>query len=290
MKKTIIKYTLVVIALLLAFTLYSSVVVTYQNEYKLIRVFGKVDRVITKPGITFKVPFIEEADTLPQHILLYDLSSSDVITKDKKTMVTDTYILWKVTDPLKFAQSLSGLTANAEGRINTAVYNAMKTVIGSMDQTDIISARDGLLSKSIMDIIGDSMNQYGIELVSLDTKRLDLPSDNKAAVYERMISERQQMAATYTAEGDSEAQIIRNTTDKEISIMLSTAQATADQTVADGEAEYMKILQTAYSDLSRSQFYSFVRSLDAAKLALTGTNKTLILTADSPIAQLFMGY
>lgn len=290
MKKTIIKYTISILAILLLFTLYSSIVVTYQNEYRLIRVFGKVDRVITEPGISFKVPFIEEADTLPQHILLYDLSSSDVITKDKKTMVTDTYILWKVTDPLKFAQSLSGLTANAEGRINTAVYNAMKTVIGSMDQTDIISARDGLLSKSIMDIIGDSMSQYGIELVSLDTKRLDLPSDNKAAVYERMISERQQMAATYTAEGDSEAQIIRNTTDKEISIMLSTAQATADQTVADGEAEYMKILQTAYSDLSRSQFYSFVRSLDAAKLALTGTNKTLILTADSPIAQLFMGY
>ncbi len=290
MKKTIIKYTISILAILLLFTLYSSIVVTYQNEYRLIRVFGKVDRVITEPGISFKVPFIEEADTLPQHILLYDLSSSDVITKDKKTMVTDTYILWKVTDPLKFAQSLSGLTANAEGRINTAVYNAMKTVIGSMDQTDIISARDGLLSKSIMDIIGDSMSQYGIELVSLDTKRLDLPSDNKAAVYERMISERQQMAATYTAEGDSEAQIIRNTTDKEISIMLSTAQATADQTVADGEAEYMKILQTAYSDLSRSQFYSFVRSLDAAKSALTGTNKTLILTADSPIAQLFMGY
>jgi membrane protease subunit HflC len=205
----------------------------------------------------------------------------------KKTMVTDIYILWKINDPLKFAKSLSCSISNAESRINTVVYNSTKSAIGSMNQADVISARDGLLSEKIMENIGDTMNQYGIELVSIETKRLDLPSDNKTAVYERMISERSQMAATYTAEGDSESQIIKNTTDKDVSIMLSEAQAQADTLIAEGEAEYMNILSAAYSDPARAEFYSFVRSLDAAKASLTGDNKTLILDENSPIAQIF---
>ena len=134
-----------------------------------------------------------------------------------------------------------------------------------------------------------SMEQYGIKLVDVETKHLDLPSDNKEAVYERMISERNQMAAQYTAEGDSQSQIIKNTTDKDVSIMISEAEAKAEQIVAEGEAQYMKTLSDAYSDTSKSEFYSFVRSLDAAKNSLTGDNKTLILSSDSPIAQIFMG-
>ncbi len=165
----------------------------------------------------------------------------------------------------------------------------MKEVVGSMSQAEIISARDGLLSEKIMDGIGDTMSQYGITLISVETKHLDLPSDNKAAVYERMISEREQMAAQYRAEGDSESQIIKNTTDKDITIMLSEAEAEAEKIIADGEAQYMQILSTAYSDVSKSDFYSFVRSLDAAKASLTNNKNTLILDANSPIAKIFLG-
>ena len=288
-KKGLIKYIIAVLAVAAVIVLANSLVITYENEYKLIRVFGKVDRVITDSGLSFKIPFVEETDTIPNQTLLYDLAASEVITMEKKTMMADVYVLWRIDDPLLFAQTLSGLVNNAEARINAAVYNSMKEVVGSMSQAEIISARDGLLSEKIMDGIGDTMSQYGITLISVETKHLDLPSDNKAAVYERMISEREQMAAQYRAEGDSESQIIKNTTDKDITIMLSEAEAEAEEIIADGEAQYMQILSTAYSDVSKSDFYSFVRSLDAAKESLTNNKNTLILDANSPIAKIFLG-
>ena len=268
----------------------SSIVVTQENEYSLIRQFGKVDHVVEDAGVSFKVPFIQTVDTLPKQTLLYDLSPSDVITSDKKTMICDSYILWHITDPLKFAQTLNSSISNAENRLDTIVYNSTKNVISSSTQEEVISGRDGELSAAVISNIGGSLNQYGIELLDFETKQLDLPSDNKNAVYERMISERDNIAATYTAEGTSEAQIIKNTTDKEITVLLSEAEKEAEILVAEGEAEYMRILSEAYADESRQDFYSFVRSLDALKASMTGSNKTVILSPDSPIAQIFYGY
>ncbi len=286
MKKKIIIVAAVILVLV---CLGSSVYVVRENEYKLVRQFGKVTYVVSDSGLHFKIPFIQSVDTLPRELLVYDLAASDVITKDKKTMITDSYVLWKITDPLKFAQSLNSSIANAESRINTAVYNSTKNVISNMNQDEVITSRDGELMEAIMENVGDAMEPYGISLVTVETKKLDLPEDNKAAVYERMISERDNIAATYTAEGNSEAQVIRNTTDKEVAIKLSEAQKQAEILEAEGEAEYMRILQEAYSDESRTEFYAFVRSLDAAKASLTGANKTLILSEDSPLAQIFYG-
>ncbi len=265
----------------------SSIVITRENEYSLVRQFGKVNRVVAQAGISFKIPFIQSVDTLPKEILLYDLPSSDVITSDKKTMICDSYILWYIADPQKFAQTLNSSITNAEGRLDAIVYNSTKNVISSTTQDDVISGRDGELSAAIMANIGSSLDQYGIKLLSFETKKLDLPGDNKAAVYERMISERDNIAATYTAEGSSEAQIIRNTTDKEVTVLLSEAEKDAEILIAEGEAEYMRILSEAYRDESKQEFYSFVRSLDALKASLTGKNKTVILSPDSPIAQIF---
>ena len=280
--------TVVVIAALIAGV--SSIVITRENEYKLIRQFGKIDHVQSEAGISFKIPFVQTEATLPKHIMLYDLASSDVITQDKKTMITDSYVLWKIVDPVRFAQSLNSSIGNAESRIDTIVYNSIKNVISSLLQEEVISGRDGELTEAIVNNIGDKLNQYGIELVTIETKQLDLPEDNKAAVYERMISERNNIAATYTAEGESEAHIIRNSTDKEVSILLSEAEKQAEILRAEGEAEYMKVLSDAYKDESRTDFYSFVRSLDALKASVTGDNKTVILSEDSPIAQIFYGY
>lgn len=288
MKKKIFGYTTAVILVLAIIALANSLVITHKNEYKLVKMFGRVDRIVSTEGLSFKIPFVEQVDTVPKEVLIYDLPISDVITSEKKTMVADVYVLWKIDDPLKFAQSLSGSVENAQSRINANVYKALKTVIGSMTQAEVISARDGELSKNIVKNIGTSMNEYGIELVSVETKHLDLPSDNKAAVYERMISERTQMAAQYTADGASKSQIIKNQTDKEVSIMLSDAEANAAKIVAEGEQEYMRILSEAYNSDEKSNFYNFIISLDAAKNSLTGGNKTLILTEDSPITQIFM--
>ena len=267
----------------------ASVTVTQQNEYKLIRQFGKVDRVISSSGISFKIPFIESTQSLPKETLLYDLAASDVITKDKKTMISDSYVLWKISDPLKFAQTLNSSVESGESRINTAVYNATKNAISSMSQDQVITSRDGELSDMVMEAIGTNMDQYGIELLKFETKQLDLPDDNKEAVYERMISERDNIAATYKAEGNSEAKVIRNKTDKEVAIQISDAKKQAEILGAEGEQEYMKILAQAYGEEDRSEFYSFVRSLDALKTSMKGEDKTVILTADSPIAQIFEG-
>ena len=267
----------------------ASVTVTQQNEYKLIRQFGKVDRVISSSGISFKIPFIESTQSLPKETLLYDLAASDVITKDKKTMISDSYVLWKISDPLKFAQTLNSSVESGESRINTAVYNATKNAISSMSQDQVITSRDGGLSDMVMEARGTNMDQYGIELLKFETKQLDLPDDNKEAVYERMISERDNIAATYKAEGNSEAKVIRNKTDKEVAIQISDAKKQAEILEAEGEQEYMKILAQAYGEEDRSEFYSFVRSLDALKTSMKGEDKTVILSADSPIAQIFEG-
>ena len=267
----------------------ASVTVTQQNEYKLIRQFGKVDRVISSPGISFRIPFIESTQSLPKETLLYDLAASDVITKDKKTMISDSYVLWKINDPLKFAQTLNSSVESGESRINTAVYNATKNAISSMSQDQVITSRDGELSDMVMEAIGTNMDQYGIEILKFETKQLDLPDDNKEAVYERMISERDNIAATYKAEGNSEAKVIRNKTDKEVAIQISDAKKQAEILEAEGEQEYMKILAQAYGEEDRSEFYSFVRSLDALKTSMKGEDKTVILSADSPIAQIFEG-
>ena len=306
-----------VFALLVLFLLGNSLVVCRENEYKLIRQFGRVQRVVSTSGLSFKIPFIQTTDTVPREILLYDLPASDVITSDKKSMIVDSYVLWRVTDPLKFTQTLANSIYNAENRINALVYNATKNTVSSMTQDEIIKSRDGKmtvtageaetdvvsndlileetteevqiksLTEEIMEQLGD-YEQYGIDILAVEVKKLALPDDNKQAVYTRMISERENIAAQYTAEGESQAQIIRNTTDKEVSIMLSEANAQAEQLVAEGEAEYMRILSDAYADESRSEFYSFVRSLDAARESLAGSDdKTLILPPDSPIAQIF---
>ena len=267
----------------------ASVTVTQQNEYKLIRQFGKVDRVISSPGISFRIPFIESTQSLPKETMLYDLAASDVITKDKKTMISDSYVLWKISDPLKFAQTLNSSVESGESRINTAVYNATKNAISSMSQDQVITSRDGELSDMVMAAIGTNMDQYGIELLKFETKQLDLPDDNKEAVYERMISERDNIAATYKAEGSSEAKVIRNKTDKEVAIQISDAKKQAEILEAEGEQEYMKILAQAYGEEDRSEFYSFVRSLDALKTSMKGGDKTVILSSDSPIAQIFEG-
>ncbi len=310
--------TVIVIAALIV--LGNSMVVTKQNQFKLIRQFGRVQRIVTEAGLSFKIPFIESVDTIPKELLLYDLPASDVITSDKKTMIVDSYVLWHVTDPLKFAQTLSCSVSNAEGRIDAIVYNAMKNTISNMKQDEVIRSRDGKmtitvdeessdvtnndlvlsgeteqvveitsLTEEIMAQINHVENQYGIEITVVDVKKLDLPDDNKQAVYTRMISERENIAAQYTAEGRSEAQMIENTTDKEVAIMLSDAEAKAEATVAEGEAEYMRILSAAYADPEKMDFYSFVRALDAVKAGISGDDKTIILSDDSPVAQIFNG-
>ena len=287
-KKTARWAVTVLVVVLAVLLVNGSMVVTSSNEYSVIRQFGRVVSIRSRPGISFMVPVIQTVDKMPNTVLLYDLPVSDVITQDKKTMVADSFILWKITDPQKFIQTLNGSVANAESRLSNLVYNSMKNTISGMTQAEVISGRSGALAGAIRDGVGDNLDAYGVELIAVETKLLDLPDDNKEAVYTRMISERNNIAASYTAQGESEAQMIRSQTDKEVQIMLSAAQADAEKLEAEGEAEYMRILSDAYADPQKAEFYSFVRSLDAARASLQGSgDNVLFLDRSSPLAEIF---
>lgn len=289
MAKTLKILIPIVLVIALVIILGTSLVITQPNEYTIIKQFGAVVRVIDRPGLSLKMPFVQSASTLPQTEMLYDLAVSDVITADKKSMVADSFVLWQIEDPLKFIQTLSGNLANAEYRIDTVVYNSLKNVISSMKQEEVISGRDGELAQKIMENVGNTFDAYGITVRAIETKRIDLPDENKAAVYERMISERGNIAASYVAEGNAEAKEIRNEADKAVQITLSEAEAEAEKLKAEGEAEYMRILSQVYDTQDEADFYEFMRALDMARNALATGEKTLVVSSNSPIAQVFTG-
>ncbi len=289
MKKFSKSFIAVVVLVLVLVVGSSSIVSTYNDEYKLVLQFGKVVKVIEEPGLSFKIPFIQTTMSIPNYEMVYDLVPSEVNTRDKKVMVTDSFALWSVTDPLEYLSRLGANKANAESRISVVVYNAVKNVISSTDQADVISGRDGKLAEMITEKIGDSLDSYGITVKKVETKMLDLPDSNKESVYQRMISERQNIAAGYIADGEYESNVIKNSTDREVSVLISEAKAQAERIRAEGEAEYMRILSEAYNDEGKAEYYNYIRSLDALKASLKGSNKTIILNEDSELARILQG-
>ena len=321
-----------------------SAVITYPNEYKVIKTMGKISRVTTEPGFSLRIPLIQSETTIPKDRQLYDIAPTEIYTSDKKKMEVDAYIIWRVTDPTKFTQTLNASEASAESKISAMVYGALKTTVSATTQEELIASRDAALDKQEEDDLldvevqdmksedlaeeGDDQTQagtgtgtetddgmsvidentrvislsnkiieqldkdynpeqYGFEIQLVKIKKLDLPEENKDAVYNRMITERKNIAAAYKAQGESEAQKIRNTTDRETAVMISQAEAKADQLEAEGEAEYMRILSDAYNDPDKAEYYLFVRQLDAAKKSLESGNTTLFLDSDSPLASVF---
>ena len=274
MKKKIVAALIAVIAFI---GISQSMFVLEQGEYAIVKQFGEVVAIHDEPGMKMKVPFIQSVDTLPNKVLVYDLPISEVITKDKQTMVADSFAMWRISDPIKFISSLNGSITTATGRIEYLVYNAMKNEISSRTQEEVVSDRTGELARDITDTAKPNFSQYGIELLSVETKHLDLPYDNKESVYKRMIAERNNISATYAAEGEKEATIITNEAAKEAAVLLAEAKAQAEQLRAEGEAEYMKILSEAYNNSSKAEFYEFVRSLEAAEKSLAQNGNVLIL-------------
>ncbi|WP_026513171.1 protease modulator HflC [Butyrivibrio sp. LB2008] len=279
----------VAVILVIAFLVGSATYVVHQKEYIAVRRFGKIISIAKEPGLYFKTPFIDDTQSISAQIVLYDIPKSDVITKDKKSMIADTYVIWKVVDPIKYIQTLNALNARAEERIEASVYNATKNAISSMTQDEVIEARGEQLTKLISDEANADMTGYGIEVVQAQIKALDLPDDNKQAVYERMISERNNIAASYTAQGDAEAQKIHNETDKEVTIVKANAEKDAAVLEAEGESAYMETLSKAYDTAEKSEFYSYIRGLDALKKSLVGDDKTLILDKNSELARILYG-
>lgn len=282
------KRNLIIVGILLIglFILNRSVVITHADQYTVVRQFGKIVSIRSQPGPSLVIPLLQDTYTLPKSIQYFDVPVSDVITRDKQAMILDSFVTWKIVDPQLFVRTLGGNITQAENRISNLAYNVSKNTFSTLSQNEIISGRANL-AESFFGSLSDDLSQYGIELVCIETKKIDLPPVNLSAVYERMISERQNIAAQHIAEGEAEARKIRTETDKNVEIQLSAAQAQAEKLIAEGEAEYMRILSDAYNDPSKAEFYYFVRSLDAVKKALEGSQTTIILTEDSPIAGIF---
>jgi len=287
MKKKITGTIITIIVIAALIILGNSLYTVHQKEYVAVRQFGKIVKVESDPGLKMITPFVQTTQRISAATKIYDIPASDVITKDKKSMITDTYVLWKVVDPIKYIQSLNALDARAQERIEAAVYNATKTAISSMTQDEVIESRGEVLTNLITTDANSDMSGYGIEIVKAEIKALDLPDDNRAAVYERMISERNNIAASYKAEGEAEAQKIRNETDKKVAILKADAEKSAAKLSGEGEAEYMKTLSEAYNTPDKSEFYNYVRSLDAFKESLGKGEKTIILDRNSELARMF---
>ena len=305
------------------------VVVTYPNQYKVIKTMGKISRVEKEEGLSFKVPVIQNVTTISKARHLHDIAPTEIYTADKKKMEVDAYVVWRVVDPIKFTKTLNSSKKNAENKISAMAYGALKAVVSATTQDKLIESRDAALEKEdvedtltdlevqditefhedpvepeveeteeekstplstkILNQLEDDYNpeQFGIEVQMVSIKILDLPGENKKAVYDRMKTERENIAAAYRAQGDSEGKKIRNLTDKETGVMISEETAKAAKIKAEGEAEYMRILSDAYNDPDKAEFYLFVRQLDAAKKSLVNGNTTLFLDSDSPLASLF---
>jgi len=284
--KKVIGIAVILLALLLVA---ASAYVVQPKEYVAVREFGRIVKVREEPGLYFKKPFIQSTQHVSAATILYDVPASDVITRDKKSMISDNYILWRVTDPVKYIQTLNAIEGRAEERIEAAVYNSLKKIISGMTQEEIIAARGDRLNEMITEDANSDIQVYGIEIIQSQIKALDLPDDNKNAVYSRMISERENIAAGYTAEGASEAKKIRNDTDRQVAVMLAEAEKRAAQTVGEGEAQYMQILQEAYNTEEKAEFYNYIRALDALKASLAGGDKTVILDKSAELAQILYG-
>ena len=284
------KALLWIIVVLAVITVASSVYTVDYKDIVLIQQFGRVVATESEPGLHFKTPFIQSTIAIYDGNRIYDIPQSDVITRDKKSMIADDYVIWTVNDVMKYYQTLGGVGARAEERIDAAVYNATKNTISSMTQDEVIAARGIELTNLITDESNSDIAGYGIKILTAEIKALDLPDDNKEAVYERMISERGNIAAGYKAKGEAEAQKIRNETDKNVRITIADANKKAETLVAEGESEYMKILSDAYNSEEKSEFYNYLRSLDAIKGSLkSNKDNTLILDKDSELARILYG-
>ena len=285
-------YIIGAIVLLLIIVTISSMYTVKENETVCTFRFSQIVHTESTPGLHFKIPFIDSVKAFPKATMLYDIPPSEVLTSDKQNMTVDCYILWNISDAQKFYQSV-GTTQEAEARLNAITYNALKTAMGTLAQADIINMNDGAERNEIYEGIAATVNieavKYGIFVEDVKIKQFDLPDSNLNAVYRRMISERNQMAEKYTADGNYEASVIRNEVDKQVNITISNAEAEAAKLEAEGEAAYMQMLAAAYNTKDKQEFYEFILALDALKQSLNGEDKTIILDKDSDLAKILMG-
>lgn len=287
MKKTIRNIVIAFVLFVLVISGLNSIYIVNEGEYAYVTQFGAIMTTDTEPGLKVKVPFIQEVNYLTKKVMDYDISSSEVLTADKKAMVVDSYALWRIDDVTTFMRTVGNIS-EMQRRIDASVYSVIKNLTGRLMQDEIIADEESQrssLNEQVTQLVQEDMHNYGVIVPAVEIRRFDLPEDNLASVYTRMISEREQMAAAYRADGEYEGNIIRNETDKDVDILIGEARAEAERLLGEGEEGYMQTLSDIYNDPVMADFYLFMLELEALEEAMVG-QKTIILGPESPITQI----
>lgn len=288
------KYTKGGIGILIAIILIGIVIlnifIVREGEYKVVRQFGEVVRIVDTPGLSYKIPFIQSVETLPKYQMIYDVEEAEINTKDKKRMMIDNYAVWRIEDPKQMI-STTRTVVNAEAKLDEFVYSAIRTELGNLNYDEIINdekSERGSLNDRITEIVNKNLEEdnYGIVVTDIRMKRTDLPSENEQSVFTRMISERESTAQEYLSRGDAQKNIIEAQTDKEVKEIIAKAQADAEVIRSQGEGEAARIYNEAFS--KDPDFYNLFRTLESYKTTIDGET-VIILPADSPYARLLMG-
>lgn len=282
-------FFIIVIILLAIFI--SNLIVVKEGQYKVIRQFGEVVRIVKTPGLTYKVPFIQSVTTLPKYQMTYDVTEAEINTKDKKRMLIDNYAIWRIEDPKKMITN-ARTVEKAESRMEEFIYSVVRSELGQLNYDEIIndekSSRGSLndrITEKVNDLLGN--DNYGIVVTDVRMKRTDLPSENEQSVFTRMISERESKAQEYLSMGDAEKNRIEADTDREVQELLAKAKAEAETIRAEGEAEAARIYNESFS--KDPAFYSMYRTLESYKKTIND-KAVIVLPSDSPYARLLMGY
>ncbi len=282
MKKIGTLITLGIIAILVIVFLSTSLVILDETKQGAIVRFGDIRKIITEPGLYFKTPFVDNVLKFEKRIMLYDIDTERVITQDKKTIVVDTYSIWRISNPQTFIESMR-TTNNALTRIDDVVYSHVRDVIAKYSFDEILSRKRLELLEEIKVRSEKSLEEYGINIVDVRVKRTDLPDDNRKAVYERMNAERYSIAAQIRAEGEKEGQKIRAEADKQKQIILSQANRDAKIIRGTADASALNIYADAYNE--DSEFYELQRITNIYKESLN--NSVISIPLDSPLMKYF---
>jgi len=267
----------IIVGLIIIFVASLSVFTVDQTQQAIVIQLGKPLGGIYGPGLHFKVPFIQQVIQFEKRILVYDATSTEILTKDKKNLVVDNYTKWSIVDPLKFYTTVRNENG-AQSRLDDIVYAQLRVELGQHDLSDIVSTTRGDIMTKVTKESAVRAKEYGIDVVDVRIKRADLPEQNEKHVFGRMKAERERQAKQYRSEGEEESKKITAKADMERTIILAEAYKQSEQMKGEGDARAVKIYADAYQkDL---EFYEFHRSLEAYKKSLKEGTK-LILNADS---------
>ncbi|APH04114.1 protease modulator HflC [Bacillus weihaiensis] len=278
------------IAAILLVVILSNLYIVKENEYKVVRQFGEVVRIIENPGLNYKIPFIQSVTTLPKYQMTYDVQEAEINTKDKKRLIIDNYTVWKIKDPKQMISNARTLV-NAETKMAEFVFSTVRSELGQLEYDEIINdekSSRGSLNDKVTNIVNELLEKdgYGIEVVDVRMKRTDLPSENEQSVFTRMISERESTAQGYLSKGDAEKNRIIAETDREVKEMLAKAESEAEIIRSEGEQEAAKMYNAAYS--KDPDFYDLYRTLQSYKQTID-EETVIIVPFDSPYAKLLKG-